>query len=259
MLLAIDVGNTNVTIGVFDGNRLAHSWRLAALRERTADELGILITRLFEQARVPVPAVTGIVIASVVPPLTRPMEEMSERYFSRTALVVDASNAGMPVRYTPAGDVGADRIVNAVAAWETLGRAGGIPLIVVDFGTATTFDVISSEGEYLGGIICPGINISAEALFAKAARLPRVDVRKPASVIGQNTVGAMQSGLLFGYVEMVDGLVRRIREELPGGSGAIVLATGGLADVISGESRAIEHVIPNLTLDGLRLIWERRR
>jgi type III pantothenate kinase len=263
MLLAIDVGNTNVTIGVFDGARLAHSWRLAALRERTADELGILITRLFEQAHVPVTAVTGIAVASVVPPLTRPMEEMSERYFQQPALVIDAASAGMPVRYTPAGDVGADRIVNAVAAWEKFGRAGGgaghaVPLIVVDFGTGTTFDVISAEGEYLGGVICPGINISAEALFARAARLPRVDVRKPPVVIGQNTVNAMQSGLFFGYVEMVDGLVRRIRAELPGGETAVVLATGGLADVISGESTAIQHVEPNLTLDGLRLIWERR-
>jgi type III pantothenate kinase len=257
MLLAIDVGNTNVTIGVFDGERLAHSWRLAALRERTGDELGILITRLFEQAHVPVDAVTGIAVASVVPPLTRPMEEMSERYFRHQPFIVDATNAGMPVQYTPAGDVGADRIVNAVAAWEQYGRAGSRPLIVVDFGTGTTFDVISSKGEYLGGVICPGINISAEALFTRAARLPRVDVRKPAVVIGQNTVNAMQSGLFFGYVEMVDGLVRRIRAELPGGDAAVVLATGGLAEVIADESATIQHVDANLTLTGLRLIWER--
>jgi type III pantothenate kinase len=258
MLLAIDVGNTNVTIGVFDGERLAHSWRLAALRERTADELGIFVTHLFEQTHVPITAVHGIVVASVVPPLTRPMEEMSERYFSHKALVVDATNAGMPVRYVPAGDVGADRIVNAVAAWAKYGRVGSVPLIVVDFGTGTTFDIISTAGEYLGGVICPGIGISAEALFQRAARLPRVDVRKPAQVIGQNTVNAMQSGLFFGYVEMVDGLVRRIRAELEGGERAVVIATGGLADVISGESASIQHVDPNLTLDGLRLIWERR-
>jgi type III pantothenate kinase len=258
MLLAIDVGNTNVTIGVFDGETLAHSWRLAALRERTADELGILITRLFEQVHVPVSSVTGIAVASVVPPLTRPMEEMCERYFSRTALVVDAGNAGMPVRYTPAADVGADRIVNAVAAWDRYGDGGTRPLIVVDFGTGTTFDVISAKGEYLGGIICPGINISAEALFTRAARLPRVDVRKPAHAIGQNTVDAMQAGLFFGYVEMVDGLVRRIRAELAGGDSAVVIATGGLAGVISGESSAIQHVDANLTMEGLRLIWERR-
>jgi type III pantothenate kinase len=259
MLLAIDVGNTNVTIGVFDGERLAHSWRLASLRERTADELGILLTRLFEQAHLPVSRVDGIAVASVVPPLTRPMEEMCERYFSRTALVVDATNAGMTVHYTPAGDVGADRIVNAVAAWEKYGKAAGMPLIVVDFGTGTTFDAISSTGEYLGGVICPGINISAEALFQRAARLPRVDVRRPADVIGQNTVNAMQSGLFYGYVEMVDGLVRRMRAALPGGGAATVIATGGLAEVLSGESAAIQHVDQNLTLDGLRLIWNRNR
>jgi len=258
MLLAIDVGNTNVTIGVFDGDRLAHSWRLAALRERTADELGIFLVRLFEQAHAPIASVDGIAIASVVPPLTRPMEEMCERYFSHKALVVDATNAGIPVRYTPAGDVGADRLVDAVAAWEKFGRAGGVPLIVVDFGTATTFNAISSKGEYLGGIICPGINISAEALFQRAARLPRVDVRKPPTVVGQDTVGAMQSGLFFGYVEMVDGLVRRIRGELDGGNRAVVIATGGLSDIISGESTAIQHVDPDLTLNGLRLIWERQ-
>jgi len=258
MLLAIDVGNTNVTIGVFDGARLARSWRLAALRERTADELGILLLKLFEQAAVPPSAVDGIAIASVVPPLTRPMEEMCEQYFSQTPLVVDASNAGIPVRYTPAEDVGADRLVDAVAAWETFGRDKRVPLIVVDFGTATTFNAISSQGEYVGGIICPGINISAEALFQRAARLPRVDVRRPPTVIGQNTVGAMQSGLYFGYVEMVDGLVRRVRAELPDGDNAIVIATGGLADVLSDASTSIQHVVPDLTLDGLRLIWARQ-
>jgi type III pantothenate kinase len=259
MLLAIDVGNTNVTIGVFDGDRLAHHWRLAALRERTADELGILITRLLEQTKVAVGDVTGIAVASVVPPLTRPIEEMCERYFNRTPLLVEAANAGMPVRYSPVGDVGADRIVNAVAAREKYGRAGDRPLIVVDFGTGTTFDVISRQGEYLGGVICPGIGISAEALFQRAARLPRVDVRKPASVIGQTTVAAMQSGLFYGYVDMVAGLVQRIRSELDGGASAVVLATGGLANVIAPECPAIEHVEPNLTLDGLRLIWQRNQ
>jgi type III pantothenate kinase len=257
MLLVIDVGNTNVTIGVYDGERLAHSWRLAALRERTADELGIFLVKLFEQSNVPIASVDGIAIASVVPPLTRPMEEMCERYFHHTALVVDASNAGIPIRYTPATDVGADRLVDAVAAWEKFGRPKGVPLIVVDFGTATTFNAISAKGEYLGGVICPGINISAEALFQRAARLPRVDVRKPPTVIGENTVGAMQSGLYFGYVEMVDGLVRRMRTELAGGDKAVVIATGGLADVLSSESSAIQHVDSHLTLDGLRLIWER--
>jgi type III pantothenate kinase len=257
VLLAIDVGNTNVTIGVFDGARLVHNWRLAALRERTADELGIFVTHLFEQTKVDVSAVDGIVVASVVPPLTRPMEEMCERYFGHTALLVDATNAGIPIKYFPAADVGADRIVNAVAARDKYG--GNAPIIVVDFGTGTTFDVISLEGEYVGGIICPGIGISAEALFQRAARLPRVEVRKPASVIGQTTVNAMQSGLFFGYVEMVDGLVGRIKSELPAGDRATVIATGGLADVLSSETRSIQHVEPDLTLDGLRLIWERNQ
>lgn len=259
MLLAIDVGNTNVTIGVFDGERLAHHWRLAALRERTADELGIFVTRLLEQARIDTAAMTGIVLASVVPPLTRPMEEMCERYFGRKALLVDAGNAGIPVLYTPAADVGADRIVNAVAAWDKHGKGGATPLIVVDFGTGTTFDIISAKGEYLGGVICPGIGISAEALFQAAARLPRVEVRKPPSVIGGNTVHAMQSGLFFGYVEMVDGLIRRIRAELPGGERAMVIGTGGLAGVIAEESRGIQRIEPDLTLDGLRLIWQKNR
>src|SRR3954463_4114786 len=258
MLLAFDVGNTNVTIGVFEGDRLAHSWRLAALRERTADELGIFVTRLFEQAHVPIATVTGIAIASVVPPLTRPMEEMCERYFSHKAFVIDATNAGITVRYSPVGDVGADRIVDAVAAWEKFGRGKTVPLIVVDFGTATTFNAISSKGEYLGGIICPGINISAEALFQRAARLPRVEVRKPPAVIGQNTVNAMQAGLFFGYVDMVDRLIGRIRGELENGAQAIAIATGGLADIIAGESASIQRVDANLTLDGLRLIWQRR-
>ena len=259
MLLAIDIGNTNVTIGVFDADRLVHNWRLAALRERTADELGIYVTRLFEQTKVDISRVSGIVVASVVPPLTRPMEEMCERYFGQKALFVDASNAGIPIRYSPATDVGADRIVDAVAAWEMYGKAASIPLIVVDFGTATTFNAITGAGEYVGGIICPGIGISAEALFQRAARLPRVDIRKPPAVIGQNTVDAMQSGLFFGYVEMVDGLVRRIRQELERGDEARVIATGGLAEVISGEARSIQRIEPDLTLHGLRLIWRRNR
>ena len=259
MLLALDVGNTNVTIGVFDGDRLAHSWRLAALRERTADELGIFVTRLFEQVHVPISQVDGIAVASVVPPLTRPIEEMCERYFSHTALVIDATNAGMPVRYTPVGDVGADRIVNAVAAWEKYGRASSSPLIVVDFGTGTTFDVVSNGGEYLGGVICPGINISAEALFQRAARLPRVDVRKPPSVIGRTTVTSMQSGLFFGYVSMVDGIVARMRAELDGGDRAPCIATGGMAEILAGETTVIERVEPDLTLQGLRIIWARNR
>jgi type III pantothenate kinase len=259
VLLAIDVGNTNVTIGVFRGEALEHHWRLAAMRERTGDELGILITRLLEQADIDRGALAGIVVASVVPPLTRPMEEMCERYFGQAPLLVDATNAGIPIRYTPAGDVGADRIVNAVAAWEAYGAESQAPLIVVDFGTGTTFDVISREREYMGGIICPGIGISADALFQRAARLPRVDVRKPSGVVGQSTVEAIQSGLFFGYVEMVDGLVRRIKASIEDGDRAVVIATGGLAGVLAGETTSIQHVSPDLTLHGLRLIWDRNR
>jgi len=260
MLLAIDVGNTNIVLGVFDGDRLAESWRLVTMRDRTSDELGILVTHLFERHGIELSHVRGIILSSVVPPLTGTLEEMCERYFHRRPLTVDpASNTGMPVLYQPPSDVGADRVVNAVAAYEAFGRAKAIPLIVVDFGTATTFDAITKNGEYLGGVICPGIGISADALFQRAARLPRVDVRKPPSVIGQTTVTSMQSGLFFGYVSMVDGIVARMREELDGGADAMCIATGGMADVIAGESKAIERVERDLTIQGLRLIWQRHQ
>jgi type III pantothenate kinase len=260
MLLAIDVGNTNIVLGVFDGTRLTHSWRLQTLRERTADEIGILVTHLFGQSGVERGRIDGIIISSVVPPLTGTMEEMAERYFGRTAMTVDPStNTGMKVLYTPASDVGADRVVNAVAAYEMFGRPDRIPVIAVDFGTATTFDVISAAGEYIGGVICPGIGISADALFQRAARLPRVDVRKPPSIIGQTTVTSMQAGLFFGYVAMVDGIVQRIRAELASGDRAACIATGGMAGVLAGETTAIQRVEPDLTLQGLRLIWERTR
>jgi type III pantothenate kinase len=258
MLLAIDVGNTNIVLGVFDGPRLAESWRLATLRERTSDEVGILVTHLFERSDIALERVSGIILSSVVPPLTRTMEEMAERFFGRRLLNVDpGSNTGMPVLYSPASDVGADRVVNAVAAYEAYGRTRLCPVIVVDFGTATTFDAISGAGEYIGGVICPGIGISADALFQRAARLPRVDVRKPPGIIGRTTVTSMQAGLFFGYVSMVDGIVARMRVELEGGERAACIATGGMADVLAGETVAIQHVNPDLTLEGLRLIWER--
>ena len=260
MLLAIDVGNTNIVLGVFDGERLAESWRLATLRERTADEVGILVTPRFERSRIDLAIVDGIILSSVVPPLTRTMAEMAERYFGRTPLTVDPGvNTGMPVLYSPASDVGADRVVNAVAAYESYGRASKAPVIVVDFGTATTFDAISAAGEYIGGVICPGIGISADALFQRAARLPRVDVRKPDSIIGRTTVTSMQAGLFFGYVSMVDGIVSRMRAELEGGDRAACIATGGMAEILSDETTAIEAVVPDLTLQGLRLIWERNQ
>lgn len=258
MLLAIDVGNTNIVLGVFDGVRLTESWRLQTLRERTADELGILVTQLFGHSGVDKGRIKGIILSSVVPPLTGTVQEMAERYFGQVPLTVDpATNTGMPVLYTPASDVGADRVVNAVAAYEIFGRAERVPIIAVDFGTATTFDVISAAGEYIGGVICPGIGISADALFQRAARLPRVDVRKPPSIIGQTTVTSMQAGLFFGYVSMVDGIVTRIRAELPSGDRAICIATGGMAGVLSSETTTIQRVEPDLTLQGLRIIWER--
>jgi len=245
-------------LGVIDGDQLTQSWRLQTLRERTADELGILVTQLFEQRGLDKARIDGIILSSVVPPLTGTMQEMAERYFGITPLTVDPStNTGMPVLYTPPSDVGADRVVNAVAAYETFGRAKRIPVIAVDFGTATTFDVISSAGEYIGGVICPGIGISADALFQRAARLPRVDVRKPPSIIGQTTVTSMQAGLFFGYVSMVDGIVTRIRAELPDGERAVCIATGGMAGVLANETATIQRVEPDLTLQGLRLIWER--
>lgn len=261
MLLAIDVGNTNIVLGVFDGERLVHSWRLTTMRERTSDEVGILVTHLFEHRHIPVDAVDGIIISSVVPPLTGTMTAMAKKYFGTDALTVEpTTKIGMPVLYERPEEVGADRIVNAVAAYEFYGRQDHRALVCVDFGTATTFDAISAKGEYLGGVICPGVQISADALFQRAARLPRVEVRKPPSLIGRTTVGSIQSGLFYGYVAMVEGLVRRMREELGGAtSNARVscIGTGGLAEIIAAETAVIETVNPDLTLHGLRIVWER--
>jgi type III pantothenate kinase len=258
MLLAIDVGNTNIVIGVFNDTSLIHSWRLTTLRERTSDELGILVTSLCEHYRVTRGDIDGIVMASVVPPQTGTMMTMARDFFGRVPLNVEpAVNAGMPILYENPGEVGADRVVNGIAAYEEYGRGDRRPVIVVDFGTATTFDAISAQGEYLGGVICPGPQISADALFQRAARLPRIDVRKPDRVIGRTTVGSMQAGLFWGYVDMVQGLVRRMKAEL-GGSPAVV-ATGGLAASVAPETDVIEHVDPELTLRGLRIVWERNQ
>lgn len=258
MLLAIDVGNTNIVLGVFDADTLVHSWRLQTLRERTSDELGLLVDGLFAHSRVERVQVRGVILGSVVPPLTGTIRSMVERYFGVKALIVEPGvNTGMPILYDNPSEVGADRIVNGVAAWERFGGAGGRPMIVVDFGTATTLDAISAKGEYLGGAICPGVTISADALFQRAARLPRIDVRKPSRVVGRTTVGAMESGLFYGYVGMVEGLVRRMDAEL--GGKAICVATGGLADVIAPETPLIHHVDADLTLHGLRIVWERNQ
>jgi type III pantothenate kinase len=258
MLLAIDVGNTNIVLGVFDGTSLVESWRLQTLRERTSDELGLLVDGLFSRSRIERVQIRGIVLGSVVPPLTPTILAMAERYFGVKALTVDpAANSGMPILYENPWEVGADRIVNSVAAYERFGRNANRPLIVVDFGTATTLDAVSANGEYLGGAICPGVQISADALFQRAARLPRIDVRKPPRIVGQTTIGAMQSGLFYGYVGMVEGLVRRMSDEL--GGHALCVATGGLAPVIAPETPLIEHVDPDLTLQGLRIVWERNQ
>jgi type III pantothenate kinase len=252
MLLTSDVGNTHTVLGVFEGASLLAHWRLTTRREQTADEYGILVRNLFATSGLDPARVDAVALASVVPPLTPVLVELARQYLGQEALVIGPGvNTGMPILYEPPGDVGADRIVNGVAAF----AAYGGPVIVVDFGTATTFDVITRRGEYRGGVICPGIGISADALFQRAARLPRVDVRNPGRVVGRSAVESMQSGLYFGYGAMCEGLIARIRAEL--GEPARVVATGGLAETLAAEIPSIEAVDPVLTLTGLRLIWER--
>jgi type III pantothenate kinase len=258
MLLAIDVGNTNIVLGVFEGQTLVHSWRLQTLRERTSDELGLLVDGLFSHSRIDRGRIRGIVLGSVVPPLTGTVHAMAQRYFGVPTLTIEPGlDTGMPILYDNPAEVGADRIANAIGAYERFGRAAARPMIVVDFGTATTLDAVTARGEYLGGAICPGVQISADALFQRAARLPRIDVRKPERIVGRTTVAAMESGLFYGYVGMVEGLVRRMSDEL--GGNALCVATGGLADVIAPETPLIHHVDPDLTLHGLRIVWERNQ
>jgi type III pantothenate kinase len=252
LLLTIDAGNTNTVLGVHEGQALKAHWRLTTRREQTTDEYGILVRSLFAGSGIAPSDIHGVAIASVVPPLTQVLVSLASHYLGRAALVVEPGiRTGMPILYDPPGDVGADRIVNGVAAFANFGG----PVIVVDFGTATTFDVVTAKGEYVGGVICPGIGISADALFQRAARLPKVEVKNPGRVIGKSTVASMQAGLFFGYAEMVQGLIERIRAELP--SRPRVVATGGLAEALAAEIPAIEAVDPVLTLTGLRLIWER--
>jgi len=251
MLLAIDIGNTNVTLGVFGDDdaetRLAEHWRLATHRGQTSDEVLVTLRVLFEQADMDPRRVGDVIVSSVVPPLLPIWERVCEKLFDRMPLVVGPGiRTGMPVRYENPHEVGADRIVNAVAAYEWMGG----PVIAVDFGTATTFDCVSERGEYVGGAIFPGMLVSMEALFERAAMLRRVELAPPRSVIGKTTAHAVQSGMLYGYAGMVDAMVERIRGEL--GAAARVIATGGLAGRIAGESRTIERVEPFLTLEGLR-------
>jgi type III pantothenate kinase len=252
MLLVIDVGNTNTVLGVYEGKELRAQWRLSTNRGQTTDEYGILMRSLFTLDDIQPSQINGVMVASVVPPLNAVLEEMATKYFHLKAVFLGpGTRTGMAIHYDNPQEVGADRIADAVAAFE---KYGG-PCVVVDFGTAITFDAISEKGEYLGGVIAPGIGISSEALFQQAARLPRVEIREPERVIGTNTVGSMQSGLFYGAVALVDGILDRLYAVL--GERTKVVATGGQASLVAAASKYKPPVDPSLTLEGLRIIYER--
>ncbi|MBI5826004.1 MAG: type III pantothenate kinase [Chloroflexi bacterium] len=251
MLLTIDIGNTNLTLGLYEGDKLGAHWRLATDHNRMPDEYGLQFLGLLQNAGKTLNELEGISLASVVPPLTGRVIHACREYLKQEPLVVDAGiKTGIKIRYEDPRAVGADRVCDAVAVMKFYGG----PACVVDFGTATTFNALTKDGEYLGGAITAGINLAAEALYTRAAKLPRIDLQVPPSVIGRNTVHAMQSGLLFGYVSMVEGMVARFRSEL--GGDMKVIATGGLAEVVAKETKVIDIIAPWLTLDGLRMIWE---
>ena len=252
MLLAIDVSNTHTKVGVYDHDRLARHWRLRTDAERTADEYGALLLGLFAASGLETTEITGVIVSSVVPPINQVVDELSRKFFGHAPMSIGPGiKTGMPILYDNPKEVGADRIVNSVAAFERTRSA----CIVVDFGTATTFDYVTGRGEYAGGVIVPGIGISLDALCNRTAKLPRVELVRPPSVVGKNTVHAIQSGVIFGYVALVDGLVPRIRQE--NDPAARVIATGGFAQLITPESTTIEAVDEFITLDGLRIIYAR--
>jgi type III pantothenate kinase len=260
MLLTLDVGNSNTVLGLYrlNSDELVTSWRISTLRAQTVDEYGVLLLNLFSMRKIEATEVSSIIISSVVPPLDSTLRQVCEQYFNLKAMFVEPGiKTGMPILVDNPAELGADRLVNGVAAFA---RYGG-PCIVVDFGTATTFDVISAKGEYIGGVIAPGLAISAEALFSRAAKLSRVDVKKPAKVVGTNTVAHIQSGLYYGYIGLVDGILERILNETrhPDTPAPKIIATGGLARLIVDDSRFIDTIDDMLTLDGLRLIYERNR
>ncbi len=251
MLLAIDIGNSNVVLGVFDRERLVENWRVGTKTQITPDEYAMIFKDLFNFAGLDFSQIDGVIISTVVPPLLPVMAEMSRKYFRMEPLVVTHElKTGITIRYDNPKEIGADRVVNAAAAY----RLYGGPIIIVDFGTATTFCAVTRSGEYLGGAIAPGVKISAEALFQRAAKLPRVELMKPRSVIGSDTISAMQAGIIYGYAGLVDGIVERMKKELA--PEAKVVATGGLAELVAPETRSIKEVKPHLTLEGLRLLFE---
>jgi len=251
-LLVVDVGNSNVVLGIYRGDQLVNSWRLATARERTFDEYGILARQLIGDELYD--GLEGAIVASVVPPLNTAMAAMIRKYFDVDVMFVEPGvKTGIAIQVDNPQEVGADRIVNCVAAHEIYGG----PAVIVDFGTATTFDVVTEDARYIGGVIAPGLIISAEALFARAARLPRVDIKRPPTVVGSNTVVNMQSGLYFGYLGLVDGILARIRNEVPGLKH--IVATGGLAALMAGDSEYIQEVDESLTLRGLKIVYDRNR
>lgn len=250
MLLVFDIGNTQTVVGVFSGGKLVADWRLASERQKTVDEYGILLKSLFQDRQLGTP-IEAAVLSSVVPPLTGTFEKMVERYFAVKPLVVEPGiKTGLSIKFENSREIGADRVVNAVAGLHLYGP----PLIIVDFGTATTFCAISPQGDYLGGAIAPGLGIASEALFQRTAKLPRIDIIKPKGVIGKNTVHSMQSGLFYGYIGLVDGIITRMKTEM--GCNPRVIATGGFAEPVASETKIIDQLNPYLTLEGLRLIYE---